>query len=170
MAAVYGIVKNHNGWIGVNSKLGKGTTVKIYMPEKQVTPQIKTNNEALVCGCSILLIEDEDAAMAVNREMIEFLGHSAIEAKTGAEAVEIVKNYRGNIDLAILDYDLPDMKGDKVYRLIKDSAPEMKIIFSTGYDVEDIADEMQLDQKHFIQKPYSLTKLSAALKTILKGR
>ncbi len=171
MAAVYGIVKNHNGWIGVSSTPGKGTTVNVYIPvyekkqesvkEKKILSQQSSNH--------VLIVEDKSAVLAVNREMFEYLGYSTVGAKTGGEAIEIIKTTPFQIDLAVLDFDLPDMKCEVLLESLKKIKPDLNILISTGYPAEDVSRILDIDQSRIIIKPYSLSTLSLKLRENIRN-
>jgi PAS domain S-box-containing protein len=169
MAAVYGIVKNHNGWIGVNSKLGKGTTVNVYIPiyeKKQLVEIEKTRTSSLVRN-SVLIVEDKTAVLAVNREMFEYLGYNTIGAKSGTEAINIINNSIKEISIAVLDFDLPDIKCEHLIEGIKKLRPDINILISTGYPADEVSRTLNIDQNKIIIKPYSLSTLSLKLKESL---
>ena len=139
MAAVYGIVKGHDGWIGVDSELGKGTAVRIYFPPFQVEKEEKEVEERkteLIKGTgTILVIEDEEPLIKLNRIALEISGYHVLEARTGREAVNLARTFDGDIDLATLDIVLPDMNGREVYAGIKEARPDLKVIVCSGYDI-----------------------------------
>jgi len=170
MAAVFGIVKNHGGWIGVDSQLGEGTMVHIYLPavDDRIT-EAKKPVPTLVMGTgTVLIIEDEDDVMEVSRTILKKLGYQVIEAKTGTEAVNLVRNLDVDIDLAILDIGLPDLAGDEVFKLIKEARPDLKVVVCSGYAIDGPAQEMlDAGAQGFIQKPYAFKALSAKLKEVL---
>jgi len=170
MAAVFGIVTNHRGWIGVDSQLGQGTLVRIYLPavDDRIT-EAKKPVSAVVTGTgTVLVIEDEDAVMDVSRAILEKLGYRVIEAKTGTEAVDLVRNLDVDIDLAILDIGLPDLAGDEAFKLIKEARPDLKVIVCSGYAIDGPAQEiLNAGAQGFIQKPYAFKALSAKLKEVL---
>ena len=170
MAAVYGIVKNHNGWIGVNSKLRKGTTVNVYIPVYENKPVIETEKTVVTKSLKsrVLIVEDKSAVLAVNREMFEYLGYSTIGAKTGNEAIDMLKDPGQDIDLAVLDFDLPDMKCENLFDVIKNISPDLNILISTGYPADEVARTLNIDQSRIITKPYSLSTLSLKLKENIK--
>jgi two-component system cell cycle sensor histidine kinase/response regulator CckA len=173
MAAVYGIVKNHGGWISVDSELGKGTVVRIYLPAIKV--QMKKPEKArieLTKGTeTILVIEDEDVVIDVILTMLKRLGYHVLLAKTGTEAINISKGFDGVINLAILDIKLPDMGGNKVYRFIKKARPSLKVIVCSGYAIDGPAQGLlDAGAQGFIQKPFSYTTLSEKLKEVLEGK
>jgi K+-sensing histidine kinase KdpD len=119
MAAVYGIVRNHDGWISVDSELGKGTTVKIYLPaiEVETIKPKKAKAEVATGSGTILMIEDEDVVIEVTQAMLEMLGYRVMTAKTGKDAIHIAKTFDGDIDLALLDIKLPDIDEETSIRL-----------------------------------------------------
>ena len=170
MAAVYGIVKNHNGWIELDSELGKGTVVRIYLPsvELHVEETEKPRPEVVKGGGTILLIEDDETVMEVNRTILETLAYHVLEAKTGMQAITLAQTFDGDIDLAILDIGLPDMGGEKVYRHLVEARPNLKVIVCSGYAIDGPAQEiLDAGAQGFIQKPYALATLSAKLKDVL---
>jgi two-component system cell cycle sensor histidine kinase/response regulator CckA len=172
MAAVYGIIKNHGGFILVNSEPNQGTRVRIYLPakayeereERCVMDQIPNGNG------TILVIEDEEAVIDVSRAMLEHLGFNILEARSGSEALEVARSHDGPIDLALLDIGLPDMDGRKLYPLIKEARPGMKAIVSSGYAIEGPAQEILMaGAEGWIQKPYTFQAFSEKVKEVLNG-
>ncbi|MCP4575600.1 MAG: PAS domain S-box protein [Deltaproteobacteria bacterium] len=170
MAAAYGIIKNHEGSISVTSELGKGTTVRIYFPAVSTAAKEARNPETDVISDTgtILIIEDEDIVMDVSRAMLEKLGYRILEARTGTEALDIAKNFDGDIDLALLDIKLPDMEGGNLYPLIKDARPDLKVIICSGYAIDGPAQKiLDAGAEDFLQKPFSVTALSEKLHRVL---
>ncbi len=108
MAAVYGIIKGHDGTITVESEPGKGTVVRIYLPaisvesREQEAKTVKQPETEIAMGeGTILIIEDEETLVGLFREILERLGYRALLARTGKEAVELAKTFDGQIDLAL---------------------------------------------------------------------
>jgi len=178
MAAVYGIVKNHDGWIFVDSELGKGTTVWIYLPaisaeskEQGAKAATQPDVELGTGEGTILMIEDEDVVIEVTQAILERLGYRVMVAKTGKDAIHITETFDGQIDLALLDIKLPDMQGGKVYPIIMKARPDLKVIVFSGYSIEGPAREiLDAGAQDFIQKPFSIATLSEKLKEVLKGK
>ncbi|GAF79734.1 unnamed protein product, partial [marine sediment metagenome] len=173
MAAVYGIVTNHGGWISVDSEPGKGTVVRIYLPAVKVEvkekerPKIKP---AKGTG-TILVIEDEDIVIDVICAMVERLGYRVLLARTGKEAVSIAKSFDADIDLAILDILLPDLPAKEVYTGIMEARPNLKVIVCSGYAIDGPPEEiLDAGAQDFIQKPFSYATLSEKLKEVLEGK
>ena len=173
MAAAYGIVKNHNGWISIESQLDRGTIVHVYFPaileaEEKRGKTLKI--EPHKGSGTILLIEDEEAVMDVSRALLERLGYIVLEAKTGGEAIRISRTFDGIIDLAILDILLPDMNGKAVYPFLMEARPNLKVIVCSGYSLEGPAQEiLDAGAQGFIQKPFSLATLSEKLQEAMRG-
>jgi len=173
MAAVYGIVKNHDGWITVDSQLDKGTMVRIYLPavKVEVKEEPKPKMEPAKDTGTILVIEDEEVVIDVICAMLERLGYSVLLAETGKKALDIAKSFDGNIDLAILDVILPDLPGKEVYRHIMEARPNLKVIVCSGYASDGPPQEiLDTGAQDFIQKPFSVATLSEKLKQVLEGK
>jgi CheY-like chemotaxis protein len=171
LAAVYGIVKNHGGWISINSQLNRGTCVCIFLPAVSNLEQTEVQSSAagpLKGTGTILLIEDESAVLETLRKLIERLGYRVVEAHTGEEAVRLARTFQGNIDLALLDVFLPDMNGNKIYPLLKKYRPHLNVLVCSGYSVNGPAQEiLDAGAQGFIQKPVSISALSEKLNDLL---
>jgi len=114
------------------------------------------------------MIEDEDVVIEVTQAMLEMLGYRVMVAKTGKDAIHIAETFDGQIDLALLDIKLPDMEGGKVYPLVMEARPDLKVIVFSGYAIEGPAqDILDAGAEDFIQKPFSFSKLSDKLKKVL---
>jgi two-component system, cell cycle sensor histidine kinase and response regulator CckA len=169
LAAAYGIVKNHGGWISIESQRDRGTSVCIYLPTVHEIEEKKAQSvhkEPLKGTGTILLIEDEVAVVAALRKLLEPLGYHVLEATTGKEAIRLARAYDGAIDLAILDVFLPDMNGNKVYPLLKEFRPDLKVLVFSGYSLDGPAQEILDAGAHgFLQKPVSIEVLSEKLRS-----
>ncbi|MEE9419988.1 MAG: response regulator, partial [Desulfatiglandaceae bacterium] len=177
MAGVYGIIKNHDGAITVESELGKGTKVRIYLPaieaEKEVKEKVVSRPDLQLPkgDATILVIEDEEYGMMLFGELLERLGYRVLQAETGKKAIRLAKTFDGQIDLAILDIKLPDMTGDKVYPLIMEARPNLKVIVCSGYKIEGPPQDMlDAGAEGFVQKPFDFATLAEKLKEVLEGK
>jgi PAS domain S-box-containing protein len=167
MSAVYGSVRNHGGWIEIDSEPSEGTVVTIYLPAVEAAADEekgqKTDSSIKGTGTA-LVIEDEEIGMNVIRELLENLGYRVLEAKTGAEAINIAESYEGDIEFAVLDIKLPDMSGEKVYAIISETRPNLKVLVCSGYSLDDrIQGILDSGAQGFLQKPFSLEALSEKL-------
>ena len=105
------------------------------------------------------------------KQILEMLGYRVLEAMTGEEAVELAKSFDGQIDLALLDIKLPDMDGGRVYPLIMEARPNLKVIVCSGYSIDGPAqDILDAGAQAFIQKPFLISALAEKLKEVLGGK
>jgi len=172
MAAVYGIVRNHDGWIYVDSELGRGTTVRIYLPaiEIKIEKPKEAKAEVSTGSGTILMIEDEDVVIEVTQAMLEMLGYRVMVAKTGKDAIHITETFDGQIDPALLDIKLPDINGRNLYPLIMEARSNLKVIVFSGYSIDGPAREiLDAGAQNFLQKPFSFAALSEKLEEVLEG-
>ncbi len=163
LAMVYGIVKQHDGYINVYSEIGKGTTFKIYLPliEAEVK-KAKAAGAAPACGGTeaILLAEDDAGVRMLMKEVLEKFGYTVIEAVDGEDAAKKFKENKDKIQLLILDVIMPKMNGKQVYDEIMELKPDTRVIFSSGYTANIIQKKGILEEGiDFILKPVSPQEL-----------
>ena len=170
LASVYGIIKNHGGYINVYSEENEGTTFKVYLPasEKEVTGENKLP-EMIVKGTEVLLlVDDEDIIIDVGKQMLKTLGYEVLVARGGQEAIQIYKNNRDKVNMVILDMIMPDMGGGETYDRLKELTPDIKVLLSSGYSINEKASEiLERGCNGFIQKPFDLRDLSGKIREIL---
>jgi CheY-like chemotaxis protein len=117
---------------------------------------------------TILVIDDEDIVVDISEAMLKHLGYAILSAKTGKDAIDLARTYNGEIDLALLDLGMPDMGGDKIYSELIETRPDLKVIICSGYRVEGLGQDMLDAGAHgFLQKPFSLDKISEKLRQVL---
>jgi two-component system, cell cycle sensor histidine kinase and response regulator CckA len=175
LASAYGIVKNHGGWISVNTAPAQGSVFHVFLPasEKQVSteyeddagPQIFRGTER------IMIIDDEQMVLDVGSEILRTLGYQVITAASGDEALEILQRDPGCVDLIMLDMIMPGMSGAAVYEKIRELSLAVKVLLASGRSLEGEAAKM-IDHDHvgFIQKPFDVQTLSNAVRELLGGR
>jgi len=170
LASAYGIIKNHGGFITVDSEPGKGTTFNIYLPaSRQKVPSGAKRPEATLAGTgTVLLVDDEDMILDIGREMLTKLGYTTLTADGGHAALEVYRENHPRVDLVILDMIMPDMGGGDVYRQLKKQYPDIRVLLSSGYSINGKATDI-MDQgcNGFIQKPFNLQDLSNKVREIL---
>jgi PAS domain S-box-containing protein len=171
MAAVYGIVKNHDGYIYIDSEPGKGTAIRIFLPSVEVVEkEAKIAEPELGPGSgTILVVEDEEMLLDVIQSMLEKRGYRVLCARTGKEAISIADTFDDDIDLALLDIKLPDMEGGKVYPVIKAYRPKMRVIVCSGYALDGPAQEILDAGAHgFIKKPFVFKEIISKIQSALE--
>ncbi|HEX7415835.1 MAG TPA: response regulator [Smithellaceae bacterium] len=174
LASVYGIIKNHNGFINVYSEKGQGTTFNIYLPEsikrdgKDKENKTDETNEIIKGAGIILLVDDEPMILNVGRKILETLGYTIITAQDGTSAIELYKQSKKSIDLVILDMVMPEMGGGEVFDEIKKINPEVKVLLSSGYSLNGQASRIiNRGCVGFIQKPFTIRDISSQLHKII---
>jgi two-component system, cell cycle sensor histidine kinase and response regulator CckA len=170
LASAFGIIKNHHGFITVRSKLGEGSTFRIYLPASDKEPEVeKASNEAIEIGNeTILLVDDEDYIIDVGEMMLKGLGYKIITANCGKGAVDIFQEKSNLIDLVVLDLVMPDMSGEAVFNKIREIRPDIKVLFASGhYMVDQTRALLQSGSSDFLQKPFNLRQLSTKIRLIL---
>jgi PAS domain S-box-containing protein len=170
MAAAYGVIRNHGGWISVESSPGQGTRVTIWLPaiQEEETEERSRDVQEPVRAATILVIEDEEAVQEVFQTTLARMGYQVLTASTGREALKLAKNFSETIDLAILDILLPDMDGRSLYPLLMQVRPGLKVMVSSGYALQGPAQEiLNAGAQAFLPKPFSLSKFREALQDVL---
>ena len=172
LASAYGIIKNHDGIISVQSETGKGTTFTIYLPasDKPVSEAEIAPEEHLSGTGTILLIDDEEMILDVGKALLEKLGYQVLAAGGGRQGLEIYGQNAANIDLVILDMIMPEMTGAETYELLKEMDPRVKVLFSSGYTMDGVANDiLKQSSPSFIQKPFDLKKISHKVREALQN-
>ncbi|MCF8118858.1 MAG: PAS domain S-box protein [Deltaproteobacteria bacterium] len=170
LASVYGIIKNHGGFIDVHSEPGQGTTFAIYLPasEKKVREEIKPSGKALRGSETVLLVDDEEMIIDVAKALLQRLGYQVFASRTGKEAVELYERNKDRIDVVILDMVMPDMSGGETYDRLKKMNPHVKVLLSSGYSINGEATEiLNRGCDGFIQKPFKMEALSQKIRAVL---
>jgi two-component system, cell cycle sensor histidine kinase and response regulator CckA len=170
LATVYGIIKNHDGFITVYSVKGKGSTFTIYLPASSKKVEMeKALSEEIVRGReTVLLVDDEKIILEVGEEMLRSLGYKVFKAMSGNDAIEVYRKNQDAIDVVILDMIMPNRGGDDTYGDLKMMNPDIKVLLSSGYSITGQASEiMNRGCNGFIQKPFTIKKLSKKLREIL---
>jgi two-component system cell cycle sensor histidine kinase/response regulator CckA len=178
LSTVYGIVKQTGGFIFPESRAGEGATFRIYLPryrqeagEAAAAPAADPAAARDLTGKGlVLLVEDEDAVRTFAARALRNKGYTVLEADSGESALRVVEEQQSRIDLLISDVVMPQMDGPTLVKKVRDSRPETKIIFISGY-AED-AFRRSLDQRdareiNFLPKPFSLKQLAGKVKEVM---
>lgn len=171
LAMVYGIVKNHSGYVTFYSEKGMGTRFSIYLPaikEGEADITATKQEEVLKGKETILLIDDEEVIRELGKEVLEQLGYKVLLAEDGVEAMKIYKKNADQIDLVILDIVMPKAGGKTTFSELRGKNPALKIIVSSGYSIDGDAQDLMRSGAHaFIQKPYRVDELSSVIRRVL---
>jgi CheY-like chemotaxis protein len=172
MAVVWGTVKDHNGYIDVESTEGKGTTFTLYFPATR--EELPADKSHLVIGAysgdgeSILVIDDVEEQRNIASGMLKELGYSVVSVSSGEEGVEYLKT--NEVDLLVLDMIMdPGMDGLDTYRKILEIHPGQKAIIASGFsETGRVKEVLSLGAGAYIRKPFLLEKMGLAIKEELK--
>jgi PAS domain S-box-containing protein len=173
LATVYGIVKQHQGWIEVESAVGKGSTFRIYIPyvgehrpemEKPAAPiTIRGGTE------TILLVEDEKPVRELVTRVLERYGYKVLQAATGVEAIEIWRGHKEEIALLLTDLVMPEnINGRELAETLWADRADLRVIFSSGYSADIVGKDFELEPElNYLQKPYQPQTLAVAVRRCL---
>ncbi|MBP2559024.1 two-component system cell cycle sensor histidine kinase/response regulator CckA [Neorhizobium galegae] len=193
LSMVYGIVKQSGGYIYPESEVGRGTSFRIFLPrhipEAPVVvpdapaagPQAQPTALAPVASTPVsddldltgksavvLLVEDEEAVRRGGKRMLETRGYTVHEAGSGTEALEIMEELEGQVDIVVSDVVMPEMDGPTLLTELRKTYPDMKFIFVSGYAEDAFARNLPADAKFgFLPKPFSLKQLAVAVREML---
>ncbi len=176
LATVYGIVKQHQGWIEVESAVGKGSTFRIYVPyigERQPEAEKPTTQITIRGGTeTILLVEDEKAVRELVARVLEKHGYNVLQAATGVEAVDIWRERKNDIALLLTDLVMPEnMNGRELSEKLWAERADLKVIFSSGYSADIVGKDFRLEPDlNYLQKPYQPQTLILAVRRCLDGK
>jgi two-component system cell cycle sensor histidine kinase/response regulator CckA len=172
LATVYGIVKQNNGFIDVQSEPFRGTTFKIFLPRHTGQDGERAANPSQLAGGgheTILVVEDEAAILMLARRTLQRRGYTVLTAGTPSQAIRMAGEHEGRIHLLITDVIMPEMNGRDLARRLHASYPEIKRLFMSGYTADVIANHGVLDEKiPFIQKPFTVEALAQKVRETLE--
>jgi PAS domain S-box-containing protein len=173
LATVYGIVKQHHGWIEVESEVGKGTAFKVFLPRHGETVEINEGHstEQTVRGGTetILVVEDEALVRELVCSVLSRHGYRILQAESGAKALEVWQASREQIDLLLTDLVMPDhLNGRELAEKLCAERPRLKVILTSGYSTDVVAKESVFrNGVNYLQKPYHPHKLALAVRHCL---
>ncbi len=178
LSTVYGIVKQHNGFINVYSEIGKGTTFKIYLPLIESDADEAKAEKFRICSSTdihgsetILITEDEAFVREAYAELLGKSGYRVFEAADGLEALEVFSEHKDEIDIVLSDVIMPKKNGKELIRDIQVIKPDVKVLFMSGYGQDLVNYESLLEGKaYFISKPVAPEKLLRMIRRILDNQ
>jgi signal transduction histidine kinase/ActR/RegA family two-component response regulator len=177
LATVYGIVKQHQGWIIVESKLGAGSTFTLFLPcvsrpADIPTPQSQSQLQAATGSETLLVVEDEPSLRELVVRILELCGYRIYQAQNGVEALQVWEQHRHEIDLLLTDMVMPEgISGRQLAERLQKEDPALKVIYTSGYSPgmagKDIA---LLEGFNFLAKPYPPSRLAQVVRECLDGK
>lgn len=179
LSTVYGIVRQTGGFVEVVSEVNKGSAFIIYLPvyvekesDKAAAVEVVKEKKAsdLTGAGTVLLVEDEDAVRVFGARALRNKGYQVLEARGGEEALRILEEQKGKVDLLISDVVMPQMDGPTLIRHVKEKMPDIKVIFISGYTEDRFREQLREGEVvHFLSKPFSLKQLAGKVKEVLTG-
>jgi len=173
LPTVYGIIKQHDGFIQVDSRQREGTRFRIYLPlaEGEITedPVPPRPTLELAGGKTILVVEDNEGVRNLTCAMLATIGCAVLSAASPREALALAKRHEGSISLLLTDVIMPEMNGQKLYRRLAQERPALKVLFMTGY-ADDTLLQTGIEEPatRVLQKPFTIKQLSGKVKAALK--
>lgn len=173
LSTIYGIVKQNQGYIEVESEPGRGSVFKIFLSvcTTQERPQpgpIRAPNASFEPAATILVVEDEPAILATTVRILQRLGYTVLPADTPGKAIQLAREHRGRIDLLITDVVMPEMNGGVLAKNLVAMYPNIKSLFMSGYTADIIANQGVLEEGvQFLQKPFGKRQLAEKIEDIL---
>ncbi|KEC54463.1 ATP-binding protein [Bartonella koehlerae] len=179
LSMVYGIIKQTGGYVYCNSKEGEGTTFHIFLPRyvpntvRGVSQRIEKGEEQdkntdLTGSATILLVEDEDAVRMGGMRALQMRGYTVLEAATGVEALAVLEENKGAVDIVISDVVMPEMDGPTLLKESRKNYPDIKFIFVSGYAKDAFSKNLPQDAVFsFLSKPFTLKQLALKVKETL---
>jgi signal transduction histidine kinase/ActR/RegA family two-component response regulator len=169
LATTYGIVQQHDGWIEVESEIGRGTTFVIFLPRTSTAVEparpVHVPVRAARGSETILVVEDEQDVRMLVCEALAGYGYRILEAADGPEAIEVWQASGGAIDLVVTDMTMPEgMTGIELVRILRQKSPELKVIYMSGYFADVSSADLDVDDSSYLAKPFTLAELGRAVR------
>jgi PAS domain S-box-containing protein len=172
LATVYGIVKQNMGYIYVDSRAGRGTTVTIYLPRTLAASSGQSDTERCASPVqgseTILFVEDEDSILELGTVILEQCGYTVQKAKSPSDALGLLKTLKTRVDLLISDVVMPGMNGRDLRKLVEARMPGIKVLYISGYTSDILAGQgIPEDSRFFLQKPFSPKAFAEKVRLVL---
>jgi PAS domain S-box-containing protein len=173
LSTVYGVVKQNDGFISVESAPSHGTKFAIHFPRHRAKPDAAQPDSSRPSPSrheTILVVEDERVILRLAQRMLAKLGYEVLTASTPGEAIGCAKRHVGRIDLLLTDVIMPEMNGRELAKLLLSRHSGLRRLYMSGYTADVIADQGVLEEgTHFLQKPFTKESLAAKVREVLDG-
>lgn len=171
MAAVYGIIENHGGFISVSSELGKGTSFRVFFPasSRKPNPAPTPRKPPTSGGETVLVVEDEESVSSAEQRLLENLGYKVLLAPDGEAALELLATHKDPVHAVLLDLNMPGEGGQAVLPKIKQIRPDVRVIVCSGFAV-DGTELIAAGASGILQKPFTIDALATELRRVLDAR
>ena len=171
LATVFGIVKGHNGVIQVESQVGRGSTFRVWLPASEapwVAEERPASSDSSRGAETVLVVDDEETLRDLLERVLSSAGYKVLSASSGLEALHIFDERRGQVDLVILDLIMPRMNGLKTLDRLRERAPNVRVLLSSGYsDDKQTRDALARGARGFIQKPFAFQDILRTIRSVL---
>jgi len=174
LATAYGIVKQSGGFIWIDSELGRGTAVSVYLPVAKLAdlpppPSASETSLDATARETLLLVEDEDAVRAMAARILRQRGYTVLEAGTGGEALALLERYDGPLDLVVTDIVMPEVSGIELADRLPALREGVRVLFVSGYSESDDALTKAASRATLLNKPFRAGELLSAVRRLLDG-
>ncbi len=171
LATVYGIVQKMGGEIKVDSTLGAGTTMRIYLPliEEAETEEVAEDEASRSRGCETVMVVEDDARLRrIARQLLEEYGYAVVSCEDGLEALRRLESYDDPVHLILTDVIMPHMGGRELVERVQELRPWIKVLFMSGYTDDEVLDRrIATGGVSFLQKPFTAEFLALAVRNVL---
>src|SRR6266571_4469021 len=172
MAMVYGLVKQHKGFVHLYSEIGQGTTAKVYLPAVyHRAPPLKAVDDEILPGGTetILLVEDDPTMRSVAQELLAKVGYRVLAAVDGEQGLAMYRAHRAELRLVLTDVIMPKLSGFQLYEAIRRDSPALKVLFTSGFPAPNYRKTVGLDAAvAFVTKPWTASELLGRVRTLLQ--
>jgi len=177
LSTVYGIVRQTGGFVGVDSKVGDGTTFTIYLPrfagqrsDEPATEEADSSSAETPGSGTILLVEDEDPVRLFTARALRNKGYRVVEAKSGEAALQLLQEFADAVDLMITDAVMPGLDGPALVKLVREQRPGTRFICISGHTDDALRERInQAGDISFLPKPFSLKQLVLRVKEVMSS-
>ena len=156
------MAQSWGGWIDIRSRVGKGTRVRIFMAKAETPTEMEVTQQT-AGPLTILVVDDNVGRRKMMEEALGELGHRAIMASTGKDAIELHRQHADKIDLYVIDWIMPDEDGKNVLQAVLDHDPQSRVVMLSGFSRDYVRSEIRMGAWNFLQKPFSVEEFAAVI-------